>query len=73
MMAFYGVIAGAARTAAIRRIQSKLREKGAVSRKNAVMPEEAGMTSRVELTGLENLVREGKVGKTKDGRVWLKG
>jgi hypothetical protein len=72
-MAFYGIVVGLGRRTAIKRIEMKLCEKGAVSRENRVLPEEAGITSKRELGWIDYLVKQGKVGRTKDGKVWWKG
>jgi hypothetical protein len=72
-MALYGVIAGMGRRASIKRIESKLREKNAITRKSRVLPEEAGITSKRELGWLNYLINDGKVGRTEDGKVWWKG
>jgi hypothetical protein len=72
-MALYGIAAGMGRRGAIKRIEMKLREKGAVSMKNRVLPEEAGITSKRELGWIDYLVKQGRVGRTKDGKLWWKG
>lgn len=61
-----GITVGMARKMAIKRIGDRLREKGAISRKSTVMPYGTGLTAKHELVGLENLVREGKIGRTKE-------
>lgn len=58
------------RIAAINMIKKKLLDKGAISRKTRIMPEEAGLTSRRELGWVEHLAEQGRIGKTKDGKVW---
>lgn len=45
----------------------------AVSVKKAVTPEEAGLTSKREWGWINYLVEEGKIGRTKDGKIWWKG
>lgn len=71
-MSYIGVLA-AARIGARKNIEKKLRRKGAISRKTAVTPEEAEITSKRELGWLNRLIEQGIVGKTKDGKVWWKG
>lgn len=56
----------------MKNIEKKLRRKGAVSRKTAVTPEEAEITSKRELGWIDYLVKQGKVGRTEDGKVWWK-
>jgi hypothetical protein len=72
-MALYGIAAGMGRRASIKRIERKLREKNATTRKSRVLPEEAGIISKRELGWLNHLINDGKVGRTKDGKVWWKG
>lgn len=76
MMAYYGVIAGViggnTRRAAIKSIEKKLRGEGAVSAGTAVIPEAAKITSKRESYWLNHLVKQGRVGRTKDGKVWWK-
>jgi hypothetical protein len=72
-MSFYGGIAGAIRSGQIRNIEDKLRRVGAVSPDTAITPEAVKITSERELGWLNHLVKQGRVGKTKDGRVWWKG
>jgi hypothetical protein len=76
MMSYYGVIGGViggnTRRAAIRSIEKKLRGEGAVSVRTAVMPEVAKITSERELVRMHYLVKQGRVGRTKDGKVWWK-
>jgi hypothetical protein len=71
-MALYGIAAVMGRIGSIKRIEMKLHQKGAVSMKNRVLPEEAGIISKRELGWIEYLVQQGKVGRTKDGKVWWK-
>lgn len=71
-MAYIGAILAGVRHGQIRNIEKKLREKGAVSKRTRVTPEEAGVTSGRELGWLNYLVGQGKVGKAKDGKVWWK-
>lgn len=71
-MALYGVAAGVGRRSSIKRIEMKLRQKGAVSMKNRALPQDAGVTSKRELGWIDYLVQQGKVGRTKDGKVWWK-
>jgi hypothetical protein len=77
MLAYYGVIAGVvagnARRALTKSIEKKLRNGGAISAKTAVTPEAAAITSGEELRWMKNLVKQGKVGRTRDGRAWWKG
>ncbi|MEM2974925.1 MAG: hypothetical protein QW821_00690 [Candidatus Bathyarchaeia archaeon] len=56
---------------ALKRIENKLRKKGAISEKSRVDPKEAGLTKR-ELGWIERLVEEGKLGKAEDGKIWWK-
>jgi hypothetical protein len=71
IMAFYGIVAGMGiRTAMTKAIEKKLREKGAVSRKTRIMPEEAGITSKRELGWIDHLAKQGRIGRTKDGKIW---
>jgi hypothetical protein len=72
-MALYGIAAGMGRRGSIKRIERKLREKNAITRKSRVLPEEAGIISKRELGWLNHLINDGKVGRTKDGKVWWKG
>jgi len=71
LMSYIGVLA-AARIGAMKNIEKKLLKKGAVSRRTAVTPEEAEITSKRELGWLNHLIKKGKIGKTKDGKVWWK-
>jgi hypothetical protein len=72
-MAYIGLIAGlGARQGLIRKIEKKLRDKGAVSKKTRVALEEVGISSRVELNMVRYLVEQGKIGKARDGKIWWK-
>lgn len=72
-MAFYGIVAGMGRkTAMIKVIKKKLIEKGAVSPKTAVTPEEAGITSKRDVEWINRFINEGKIGQTKHGKIWWK-
>jgi hypothetical protein len=71
-LAYYGGIAGAIRTGQIKNIEKKLTSAGAVSAVTAVMPEAAKITSERELEWMRYLVKQSRVGRTEDGRVWWK-
>jgi phosphoglycerate dehydrogenase-like enzyme len=62
--------AGAIRYAQIKNIEKKLLRVDAVSIATAVTPETAKITSERELGWLNSLVKQGRIGRTKDGRVW---
>lgn len=68
-MAYVGI---AGRQGLIRRIEKKLREKGAISEKTRVTMEEAELSSGFELNMVKFLVGQGKIGKAKDGKIWWK-
>ncbi len=74
-MSFIGTLAAipAIRKGQMKNIEKKLLKMGAVSSETAVMPEEAGICSRREVSWLDYLVKKGKVGKTADGKVWWMG
>jgi hypothetical protein len=67
-----GVLA-AARIGQIKNIEKKLRRKGAISGKTAVTLGEAEITSKRELGWINYLIKEGRVGRAKDGKIWWKG
>jgi hypothetical protein len=77
MLAYYGAIGSVAlynaRRALTKSIEKKLCDGGAISAKTAVTPEAATIASGEELRWMRNLVKQGKVGRTRDGRVWWKG
>jgi hypothetical protein len=51
-------------------IRVKLKAVGAVSPETAVTPETAKLTIWPDKRVLDSLVKQGKVGKTEDGRFW---
>lgn len=67
-----GVIGGNTRRAAMKSVEKKLRDGGAVSSKTAITPKAAKITSKGELWGLDYLVKRGTVGRTEDGKYWWK-
>ena len=72
-MAYIGLAVGlGARLGIIRRIEKTLRDKGAISKKTRVTPEEAGISSRAELNLLNFMIERGRVETAEDGKIWLK-
>lgn len=58
--------------AAVGYVRNKLVKAGAVSEDTAKLPEEVGL-GKNRMALINNLIKQGKIGRTEDGRIWWKG
>ena len=58
--------------AAVGYVRNRLIKAGAISEETAKLPEEVGL-GKDRMALVNNLIKQGKIGRTLDGRIWWKG